>query len=125
MLLPLIVFWLALVALAVAVVTLQFQLGLSLLWGVAVSALPGLCFAWYGYPKAVGASQAAASLRALYRAETIKFVVTAVLFAAVFSQVEQIYLGAFFIAYLVTHLGSSLVVAKRLVRPKTSTGFTD
>ena len=118
MLSPLIVFWLSLVILAVAVVTLKYQLGLSLLWGVCVSALPGFCFAWYGYPKAVGARQAAASLRALYRAETIKFVVTAVLFAVVFSQVEQIHLGAFFTAFLVTHLGSSLVVAKRLVRPK-------
>jgi len=116
---PLIVFWLTLVFLAAAVITLKFQLGLSLLWGVSVSALPGLCFAWYGYPKAAGARQAAASLRALYRAETIKFLITAVLFAVVFIQVEQIHLGAFFIAYLVTHLGSSLVVARSLVRPKT------
>lgn len=111
-------FWLALVALGVAVVALRFQLGLSLLWGVAVSALPGFCFAWLGYPNAVGARQAAASLKALYRAERIKFVITAILFAAVFSQAEQLHLGAFFTAYLVTHLGSTLVVAKRLVRPK-------
>lgn len=119
LLFSLIVFWLTLVVLATAVITVKFQWGLSLLWGVTVSALPGLCFAWYGYPKRVGAHQAAASLRAVYRAEKIKFVVTAVLFAAVFRWVEQIYVSAFFLAYLITHLGSSLVVARCLARPKT------
>lgn len=92
------------------------RLGLSLLWGIAVSALPGACFAWYSFRRFGGARQSGTAVHAIYRAETIKFLLTAVLFAAVFMRVTEIHLAAFFIAFVGAHLGASLVTARALAR---------
>lgn len=92
------------------------RLGLSLLWGVAVSALPGACFAWYAFRGMGGARQSSAAVHAIYRAESIKFLLTAALFATVFLRVEQIHPATFFIAFVGAHLGASLVTARTLAR---------
>lgn len=92
------------------------QVGLSLLWGLATSALPGFCFAWYGLRRLGGARQSRGAVHGLYRAEAIRFVFTAALFAAVFLRVEQIHLTAFFAAFVSAHLSASLVTARVLHR---------
>lgn len=93
-------------------IALDARLGMSLLWGISVSALPSACFAWYGVRRMGGARQSQVAVHAIYRAETIKFLLTAALFAAVFLRVDEIRPGVFFLAFAVTHIGTSLVVAR-------------
>ena len=103
-------------AASMAVFAWDAQVGISLLWGVSVSALPSACFAWYGVRRMGGARQSQVAVHAIYRAETIKFLLTAALFAAVFIRVEQIRPALFFLAFAVTHIGSSLVIARVMRR---------
>lgn len=112
----LLLFWSLLVLVAFSVWMFDTRLGLSLLWGIAVSALPGACFAWYSFRRHGGARQSGAVVRAIYRAETLKFFLTAVVFAAVFSRVSDIHPVVFFIAFIGTHIGSSLVSARVIAR---------
>lgn len=112
----LLLFWLLLFIAAGGIWLFETRLGLSALWGIAVSALPGACFAWYSFRRLGGARQSGAAVQAIYRAETIKFLLTAALFAAVFMQVKEIHLAAFFIAFAGAHLGASLVTARTLAR---------
>lgn len=93
-------------------IVLDARIGVSLLWGVSVSVLPSACFAWYGVRRMGGARQSQVAVHAIYRAETIKFLLTAALFAAVFLRVDEIRPGVFFLAFAVTHIGTSLVVAR-------------
>jgi len=110
----LLLFWMSLFVAAGLIWVVDDRLALSLLWGIAVSALPGACFAWYSFRRLGGARQSGVAVRAIYRAETIKFLLTATLFAAVFMRVTEIHLAAFFIAFVGAHLGASLVTARAL-----------
>lgn len=95
---------------------LDTRTGLSLVWGISVSALPSACFAWYGVRRMGGARQSQVAVHAIYRAETIKFLLTAALFAAVFIRANEVRPGLFFLAFAVTHIGTSLVIASVMRR---------
>lgn len=112
----LLLLWSALALLSGAATLINTPLGLSLLWGCSVSLLPSVCFAWYGLRKYGGAQQSLAMVRAVYRAEGIKFFLTAAMFAAVFIQVDKIYLPVFFLAFVFGQIASWLVTAQVLVR---------
>lgn len=92
----------------------EARIGLSLLWGVSVSLLPSACFAWYSFRAYGGARRSAAMIRSVYRAEAIKFLLTAVLFAVVFKQVGRINLPVFFLAFVCGQIASLLVTARAL-----------
>lgn len=112
----LLLFWSLLLLVAATALLWEPRLGRSLLWGVAISALPGFCFAWYGLRDLGGARQSRLALQGLYRAETIRFLCTAALFAAVFMRVEGLHPIALMVAFVGTHLGASLVTARTLAR---------
>lgn len=111
-------FWLALLLLAGLVALVNRPYALALAWGSSVNLLPGICFAWYSFRTGRGARHALATVNAFYRAEAIKFLLTAVLFAAVFVQVEAIHLPTFFLAFLGAQAGSWWLSARVLGRPK-------
>jgi ATP synthase protein I len=101
-----------------AVFVIDTQLGLSLLWGYSVAILPSVCFAWFGFRKFGGARQTGAMVSGLYRAEAFKFFLTAALFAAVFAQVDRVYLPVFFLAFVCGQVGSWLATAQALGRQR-------
>lgn len=86
------------------------QWGLSLLWGSSVCLLPVLCFSWFVY-KYQGARQASATVIAFYSAESLKFILTALLFAAVFHRADKINLAVFFLAFITAQIFSWLLIA--------------
>lgn len=89
------------------------QWGLSVLWGSSVCLLPAMCFSWYAY-KYQGARQALATVNAFYRAESLKFILTALLFAAVFHRADKINLAVFFLAFITAQIFSWLLIAHTL-----------
>lgn len=102
--------------LGACVVPVHVQIGLSLIWGVSTSLLPSACFIWVGMRHYGGARQSAAVMSALYRAEALKFLVTAVIFAVVFKQADKVYLPVFFLAFVAGQIASWLVMAYTLRR---------
>lgn len=95
--------WLALAVLALAVMPLDKKIGISLVWGISVCLLPTICFAWYSF-RYRGGQVVASVVAAFYRAETVKFLLTGMLFAAVFNRADQINLSIFFAAFCVTQI---------------------
>lgn len=114
----LLLLWFALALLSGAVTLINTTWGLSLLWGCSVSLVPSVCFAWYSFRKRYSAGQAQAVVHAFYRAETVKFVLTAAMFAAVFAQVDMIHLPIFFLAFIGAQIGSWWLAARVLSRPQ-------
>jgi len=108
--------WAGLAVLGACVVPVQAKAGMSLIWGVSASLLPSACFVWVGIRRYGGARQSAAVLSALYRAEALKFLITAAIFAAVFKQADKVYLPVFFLAFVTGQIASWLVMAYTLRR---------
>jgi ATP synthase protein I len=84
--------------------------GLSLLWGFSVCLLPAVCFTWYANQYR-GARATQVTVQKFYRAEAVKFVLTAMLFAAVFQQVDKIYPATFFLAFVIAQIFSWVLTA--------------
>lgn len=108
--------WLILVLMALTVMLTETRIGLSLLWGFSVCLLPAACFTWYA-TKYRGARAALAMVNGFYRAEAVKFALTAILFALVFQRAEQIHPIAFFLAFVVAQICSWVLVALTLRKP--------
>lgn len=102
--------WLVASALAVVMMKLDMRWGLSLLWGFSVCLLPTLCFSWYAF-KYQGARLVSASVQMFYRAESMKFLLTTVLFALVFKQADKIIPMVFFLAFVAAQILAWLVSA--------------
>ena len=102
--------WLVLVAVALTLMPIDSRGGLSLLWGFSVCLLPAACFTWYANHYR-GARATLVTVNRFYRAEATKFVLTAVLFAAVFQQVDKIYPAAFFLAFVIAQIFSWVLTA--------------
>lgn len=111
----LLLLWLATLPLALMTMLIDARWGLSLLWGFSVSLLPAACFAWYA-TRHSGARAAAAVVNGFYRAEAVKFVLTAILFALVFQRVDQIHLPAFFLAFIAAQIIAWVLTAQSLRR---------
>ena len=109
--------WLAAVVLAVAVMPIDSKWGLSLLWGFSVCLLPAICFSWYSF-RYRGARAAVTAVNAFYRAEAIKFFLTALLFAAVFHRADKVNLLVFFLAFIAAQIFSWLLTALTLKPPR-------
>jgi ATP synthase protein I len=101
---------------ALTVALTDTRIGLSLLWGFSVCLLPAACFTWYA-TKYRGARVALATVNGFYRAEAVKFVLTAILFALVFQRVDQIQPAVFFFAFVVAQICSWVLVALTLRKP--------
>lgn len=86
----------------------------SILWGGTVCLAPSVIFTWYVF-RYRGATRAKDSVTAFYRGESLKFVVTAALFALVFTQAQRIQVGVFFLSFISAQLISWLV-ATRVIR---------
>ena len=108
---PLVGLWLVTVIIGVLTMTWESRWGISLLWGSSVCLLPALIFAWYA-AAIRGARQVDASVRRFYMAEAAKFIVTALLFAVVFTRDATISLPVFFCAYIATQILTLVLTAK-------------
>lgn len=86
----------------------------SILWGGAVCLVPNYVFAWWTY-RQQSASLAKELVNGFYRAEAIKFVLTAALFAWVFIQADRIrtelFMTAFIVTQVITWVLSSYIVS--------------
>ncbi len=109
--------WLAMVVIAVAVMWINRRIGLSLLWGFSVCMLPAACFTWYATKKRV-VHATLVTINNFYRAEAIKIVLTAILFAVVFQRENEIDVIILFVAFVVAQLCSAILVAKTLHKKK-------
>lgn len=114
----LLLLWFALALLAGATALINTTWAISLLWGCSVSLLPSVCFAWYSFRKRYRAGQALAVVHAFYRAEAIKFLLTAAMFAAVLARVDMIHLPVFFLAFIGAQMSSWWLTARVLNRPQ-------
>jgi F0F1-type ATP synthase assembly protein I len=106
----LLILWMVLIAMSVAVMPIDSRWGLSLLWGFSVCLLPAVCFTWYAF-RYRGARVVIASVKMFYRAETVKFFLTAILFAVVFHHADKISTAVFFLAFVAAQIASWLVSA--------------
>lgn len=104
------------VVMALTVMPIDARVGLSLLWGFSVCLLPAACFTWYA-TKYQGARAALAMVNGFYRAEAVKFVLTAVLFALVFQRVDKIDPAVFFLAFVIAQIFSWMLVAITVRKP--------
>jgi ATP synthase protein I len=84
------------------------EISRSMVLGVSVCFAPSVAFAWFVF-RYRGASVARQAVNAFYRGESMKFVLTAILFAVVFVKVEQIHVLVFFASFIVAQLISWLV----------------
>jgi ATP synthase protein I len=98
---------------ALTMVPIDARLGLSILWGFSVCLLPSACFTWYAHSDR-GARAVATTVIGFYRAEAVKFVLTASLFAVVFLQADKIHPAVFFLAFVVAQICSWVLVAVTL-----------
>lgn len=105
--------WFVLILLAVAVMPIDARWGLSLLWGFSVCLLPAVCFSWYAF-RYQGARVVTATVKMFYRAETVKFLLTAILFAVVFHHADRISTAVFFLAFIAAQIASWLISAMSL-----------
>ncbi len=103
--------WLVTVVIGALVMVWESRWGISLLWGSSVCLLPALIFAWYA-ADIRGARQVATSVRRFYLAEAAKFMITALLFAVVFTRDATISLPVFFCAYIATQILTLVLTAK-------------
>lgn len=108
--------WLVMMGLALLLLLIDTRIGMSLVWGFSVCLLPAICFTWYA-TKYQGARAALGVVNGFYRAETVKFILTAILFALVFQRVEQIYPSAFFLAFVAAQIFSWVLIAYSLRQP--------
>lgn len=95
---------------ATAVMPIDPVRGLSLIWGFSVCLLPAICFSWYSF-RYRGARVAVATVNMFYRAEAMKFILTALLFAAVFYRADKVDLVVFFLAFVAAQILSWLLMA--------------
>lgn len=109
--------WLAMVAIALAIMWIDKGIGLSLLWGFSVCMLPAACFTWYATKSRVMFAPLV-TINNFYRAEAIKIILTAILFALVFKRANEIDVVILFIAFVVAQICSAVLVAKTLHKKK-------
>src|SRR5690606_13802814 len=102
--------WLVMAVMALTVMLIDARAGLSILWGFSVCLLPVVCFTWYARNYR-GARAVVATVTSFYRAEAVKFILTAVLFAVVFQRADKIHPAAFFLAFVVAQICSWVVIA--------------
>jgi F0F1-type ATP synthase assembly protein I len=107
--------WLWLILVALMLMLIDKGVGLSLLWGFSVCLLPAMCFTWYAHHYR-GARAMQMTVHKFYRAEAAKFILTTMLFAAVFQQVDKIYPATFFLAFVIAQIFSWVLTAGILRR---------
>ncbi len=105
------------VVISLAVMSIDARVGLSLLWGFSVCMLPAACFTWYANKNYV-LLVTIATINNFYRAEAIKIIITAILFALVFKRENKIDVVILFIAFVVAQICSAVLVAKTLHKKK-------
>ena len=86
--------------------TLSTQTGYSVLLGAGTSVLPSAVFVWTVFATSLEASPRAL-VRGFYRAELVKLLFSAALFAAVFALVEQVQLVTLLLGFVVVHLSGA------------------
>lgn len=74
---------------------------------------PSLCFAWLVF-RYQGASQSQRAVSTFYRAEGLKFILTAGLFILVFTQVQAIDVLVFFAAFVIAQILFWLVAQRSI-----------
>lgn len=104
---------LAMIILASAVLLVDARIGLSLMWGFSACMLPALSFAWYA-SRGSGTLGAVVTINRFYRAEAVKIVLTAALFALIFQHEKKIDVVVLFLAFIVAQVCSSVLVARTL-----------
>jgi ATP synthase protein I len=105
--------WLVMSGIAIIVFRLNAKVGLSLLWGFSLCMLPAACFTLYANKNSV--NQAIIKrINNFYRAEAVKMVLTAILFALVFKHVNKINVIVLFLAFIAAQICSSVLVAQTL-----------
>lgn len=102
--------WLALCVLSGPVLYWQPLWGISLLWGFSVCLVPSMVFARLaGHIR--GARDVRQSVSRFYRAESVKLLLTAVLFAVVFTRDVPISLPVFLCAFITAQVIQMIVTA--------------
>lgn len=108
---PLAILWLVLLGISELIIFWHQRWGISLLWGSSVCLLPAMIFAWYA-AHIRGARDIHASVQRFYAAEAAKFILTAILFAVVFTRGTVISLPVFFCAFIATQILTLVLTAK-------------
>ncbi|MCP8900487.1 ATP synthase subunit I [Gilvimarinus xylanilyticus] len=103
--------WIILLVIAAPVVFWRPVWGISLLWGFSVCLVPSMVFARFA-GQIRGASAVRQSVNRFYRAESAKLLLTAALFAAVFTRDVPISLPVFLCAFVVAQIAQMIVTAK-------------
>ena len=106
----LVVLWLILMVMSGAVFSWHSLWGISLLWGFSVCLLPAIVFAWFA-GQIRGARYISQSLHRFYGAESVKLILTAVLFAVVFTRDVPISMPVFFCAFVTAQITQLIVTA--------------
>lgn len=97
---------------ALALLAVNKNLGLSWFLGASVAILPQYVFTRWVF-RYQGAKAIVAIVSSLHQAEVIKFVMTALLFMLVLTQVDNLDPWAFFIAFMMANI-SHLFLALRI-----------
>ena len=98
------------VVIASAVMLINSRVGLSILWGFSVCMLPAACFTWYATKSRVMLTTLV-TINNFYRAEAVKVILTAILFALVFKRENQIDAVILFVAFVIAQICSAVLVA--------------
>lgn len=103
--------WIILLVIAAPIVFWRPVWGISLLWGFSVCLVPSMVFARFA-GQIRGASAVRQSVNRFYRAESAKLLLTAALFAVVFTRDVPISLPVFLCAFVVAQIAQTIVTAK-------------
>ncbi|UTF59054.1 ATP synthase subunit I [Gilvimarinus sp. DA14] len=107
--------WLALCVISGPVLYWQPLWGISILWGFSVCLVPAMVFARLA-GQIRGATAVRQSVSRFYRAESAKLLLTAVLFAVVFTRDVRISLPVFLCAFVTAQIAQMIVTAAVLNR---------
>jgi|GEM_PF-3540707 len=102
--------WSALLLIGAAVAVWQPYWGISLVWGFSVCLVPALLFAWLT-SRVHGAAAIHHSISRFYWAESAKLILTAVLFAVVFTRSVTISVPVLLCAFVTAQMAQLLVAA--------------
>ncbi|MFC3154167.1 ATP synthase subunit I [Gilvimarinus japonicus] len=106
----LVVLWLILMAISGAVFSWHSLWGISLLWGFSVCLLPAIVFARFA-GQVRGARDISQSVHRFYSAESAKLILTAALFAVVFTRDVPISMPVFLCAFVTAQIAQLIVIA--------------
>ncbi len=85
-------------------------LALAIIYGSAIFIIPNAYFAWQSF-RYMGAAQSKLVIQSFYKGQTAKFILTVVMFAALFAIVKPALVAIVFISYMLNVLFHAVVTA--------------